>query len=168
MQSMIAGALFREQTIRMGDHVSNTYVSTPITSAICNFAVAGILAVVYALSKVYFVRGWLPPRFQFLNQIVIYLLCLSLFRAFFGIEAFLSRCKMHKMITQPISFIAECTLEIYLVQVPIILVLSNYRSLRLRWLIGVVAISIVAYILHRICGVVLHQVGKLHCLQKWI
>ena len=166
MQSMIAGALFREQMIRMDDHVSNAYVSSPIAPAIYGFAIAGILAVVYALSKVCFVRGWLPPRIQFLNQIVIYLLCLSLFKAFFGIEAFLSRCKMYGMITKPISFIAECTLEIYLVQVPIILVLTNCRSLRLRWLIGAAAISIAAYTLHRVCGVVLHQVNKLHFLRK--
>ncbi len=75
---------------------------------------AALLFAIYFASKLAFSRGKMGSELQFLNQIVLLLLLLCLFRGFIGLEERLSRTP--KKLRGAMRYVAGFAFEIYLVQ----------------------------------------------------
>lgn len=93
----------------------------------------GVLLVLYFVSKMLFVKLPNLSEIQLLNQIVLWMLLYVLFQLFMGIEIRLKKIET-KIIWKVIKFIADRTLEIYLVQY-VILDYLKIGPFPLNWLL---------------------------------
>lgn len=73
-----------------------------------------VLFAAYFVSKLAFSRGMIGSQYQFLNQVILLLLLLCLFRGFVGLEDKLHR--MPEKLHRAMIFVAGFAFEIYLVQ----------------------------------------------------
>ena len=76
------------------------------------------LFVAYFVSKLLFARGTLPTQLQWINQVILLLLLAVIFRCVMGLENVL--CELPARVRRASIFLAGMTLEIYLVQYPLI------------------------------------------------
>lgn len=106
-QSMVLGLHFRWRCTQ--NDCLNTKASAKVIMG------GGILFVLYFISKTMFVKYESIADFQILNQIVLYCFLYVLFLLFMGLEKKLQKFKGTKC-WSVIKFIADRTLEIYLVQ----------------------------------------------------
>lgn len=109
---------------------------------------AVVLFGAYFASKLAFARGMLNSNLQFVNQVVLILLLLCLFRGFIGLEKKLNRMpeKLHRVMVYTAGF----TFEIYLVQYMLIPRL-NIGPFPVNFLIvsgGIILSALVLHILH--------------------
>ena len=92
-----------------------------------------MLAVIYFASKLTFVKYEALSEFQLLNQMVLWLLLYVLFQIFMGMEETLKTYADSK-VWKGVKFIADRTLEIYLVQY-VILDYMKIGPFPLNWLL---------------------------------
>ena len=149
MESMLLGAWFRKNDQRLRNKF---HIVFPVM-AIAAFS--GYVAGMLLFSK----RENLAP-FQFLNQIVLFVLLFSLFRIFCGIDERLE--KIPKFAKNIITFLSEMTLEIYVVQSVIIEKVRNLNLVfPLNWLLLTASILLIAFVLHKICELIYKPANKL-------
>lgn len=104
-----------------------------------------LLFAAYFVSKLAFSRGKLGSELQFLNQIVLLLLLLCLFRGFIGLEERLRRAPAK--LRTALKYIAGFAFEIYLVQYMLIPRL-NFGPFPVNFLLVSVGILLSALALH--------------------
>lgn len=139
MESMLLGAWFRKNDRKLRNKFKPLY---PIATVIVFF--------VYFVSKLLLSREAYLSSCQFLNQIIIFILLWFMFRTFCGLDDKLE--KMPFGLKKAVQFIADMTLEIYVVQYVLIdLVRSWGLFFPLNWFFLTVTIIVCAYILHKNC-----------------
>lgn len=104
------------------------------------------LAIIYFGSKFAFSKMAVLSGVQFINQIAIFVLLISLFLLFSSIDSKLE--KLPKAIKLIISFLSERTLEIYVVQFPLIEIARKITIFPLNWFAATAMILAAATILH--------------------
>lgn len=140
MESMLFGAFFRQNY--KGFHKMNK----PL-----NWMATLIVFVLYFVSKMMFLKYPEYSHFQFVNQIIIFVLLVLLFICFSGINDKLEN--LPNVIYSFISFISEMTLEIYVVQYVIIDLIVQRKEIHfpLNWIVITASIIGSAFVLHIIC-----------------
>lgn len=136
MESMLLGAWFRVNDLKFRNF-GKSWVYMLLTF---------ISFLVYFVSKILFSQGILP-QLQIFNQCVVFILLYFLFRWFSSID----RCLDHvpKWINKIVTFIANITLEIYLVQYVIIDVIRNLGfAFPFNWILLTALIIASAFLLH--------------------
>lgn len=137
LQSMFLGAYFRENV----DHYIHSFSRLQIPLLF-------FLAVLYGGSKYSFTRYGSLSSLQFLNQFLIFALLFVLFRIFVGLEQKLPR---RPAMLRPVNILATVTLEIYLVQFPIIDFFQHHTTFPVNWLLCSICILTAAFLLHYFC-----------------
>lgn len=107
------------------------------------------LTVLYFCSKFVFSKIESISYLQVINQIIIYALLCVLFLLFASLESKLER--LPKVIKSIIDFLSERTLEIYVVQFPLIEIARGIGLFPLNWFAATTMILVAATILHFIC-----------------
>lgn len=133
LESMLLGALYRKQ---LENNLNKNKVM--------NWIITGIFLILYFVSKLLLTKGILV-EFQIINQIILFILLFYILKSFAGINNKLE--KLPKKIKDIIQFIASITLEIYLVQYPIIPIFAKL-TFPMNWIIITSIILISAYVLH--------------------
>lgn len=141
MECMLLGAYFKRNTERY--HNSFSWHIIPLLL---------ISIIAYFVTKIVFSRVASLVWFQILNQTSIFILLYFVFRLFCGIDHILE--KLPKPISKIISYIADITLEIYIVQYAIIAALESIFVFPLNWLVVTASIVIAASILHIVCKLI--------------
>ena len=106
------------------------------------------LAVLYGGGKYSLTRYDSLSSIQFLNQFLIFALLFVLFRIFVGLEQKLPR---RPAVLRPVNILATVTLEIYLVQFPIINFFQHHTTFPVNWLLCSICILTAAFLLHYSC-----------------
>lgn len=153
MESMLLGAYFKQKEEKYRNsfswwHVVGTFISF----------------VVYFASKLVFSRYTasfgILGELQIINQVLIFVLLYFIFRLFGGLDAKLSR--LPAAIRKVIGFIADMTLEIYIVQYVLISVLRRFGLMfPLNWLVITAAIILAAWVLHWVCKLIYRLVDHI-------
>ncbi len=141
MESMLLGAYFKKNDKKFRNSFSFVY---PVLTVIC----FGF----YFVSKIFFSRRSSLGDFQILNQVIIFILLYFIFRTFAGLDSHLE--KMPRWIKTVITFIADITLEIYIVQYVLIEVLRNTGPFPVNWLAVTASVITAAFVLHSICKLI--------------
>ena len=140
---MLIGLVFR----RFKDRLINKF-------KLVNLFASAVLFAVYFITKFYFSRNETVAELQSLqifNQLILLLLLYFVFALFISIDSKLEA--LPKPIKSAIEFIAKITLEIYLVQTPIIIfVRSLGLFFPLNWILVTALIIISALALHKVSG----------------
>ncbi len=139
MESMLLGAWFRQNDARMR---GGWHWLWPVGAAGCFVA--------YFASKLLFSRRAALAPLQILNQLVIFVLLYFLMRTFASLDSKLSGVPAWSR--RVISFVADITLEIYVVQYVLIWKIRPLGHFPLNWLALTVAIILCAWLLHLLCG----------------
>lgn len=117
-----------------------------------------VLFAVYFASKLMFSRISSISYFQIVNQVILLVFLAVTFRCFASIDGKLE--KLPKIIKNPISFISGITLEIYLVQIPLIQTL-NVFPFPLNWVFITTVIILLAFVLSKISGIIQAGIVKI-------
>lgn len=148
-ESMLLGAYFRE----IDSNVRNMFKRHYVVGLISAF-------VLYFSSKSLFAKYDCIVRFQFLNQIMIFILLYYFFRVFASIDNLLEiipdRAK------SVITFISNITLEIYLVQFVIIDKFKNISAFPVNWIVLTISILLASSSLHYLCKLFYFAIQKGH------
>ncbi len=143
MESMLLGAFFKQKEKQYKNVFKIRYLLMFVA-----------LFVIYFSSKIVFSQYGTKYAFlnqvQILNQVIILGLLYFMFRMFIGIDEKLE--SFPKIIKKIITFIADRTLEIYLVQIVIIEYLASKFSFPVNWVVLTCAIIFAAFVLHMVCG----------------
>lgn len=110
-------------------------------------SVADFTYSIYFASKMLFVKFTAISKFQIINQLVLLLLLFVLFRCFASIDSKLEN--LPKPIKTVITFISTITLEIYLVQLPLIHKI-NFLPFPANWFFITAVIILLAFLLNKI------------------
>jgi len=138
-ESMLLGSHFR---IRMPELADKPYGA----------AIAGmtVLFVLYFASKLMFARRIVNPELQAVNQVLLFLLLMCIFRVFMGLEKRL--VALPDVICKCAKFLADRTLEIYVVQYVLIDWIRPLLGFPANWIALTVSIIAAASVLHWICN----------------
>lgn len=137
-ESMLLGAYFRQNDSKFRN-VFKWY-----------YPVGGIVFfLIYSVSKMMFVSRQSISEYQILNQFAIFVLLVFIFLTFAGLDSRLEALPL--FFKKIIGFLAPLTLEIYILQKPIIDHLRFIKHFPLNWLCITVTIFLSAYILHWLC-----------------
>ncbi len=148
MESMLLGAYFKHHDARFRNRFSWLWV---ILTVPC--------FVIYFASKLLFSKLDALSDFQIVNQLLIFALLFCIFRVFSGLDGKLE--KLPRPIRRCISFIAQITLEIYVVQYVLIDTLRPLFGFPINWLVITGAIILSAFALHFVCGLFSRLVDKI-------
>ncbi|MBQ9976317.1 MAG: acyltransferase [Clostridia bacterium] len=144
--AMLLGLLFR----RLKDRLINKFRYVNLFASVVLFGA-------YFVTKFYFSRNETVAELQslqILNQLILLLLLYFVFALFISMDSRLEA--LPKPIKRVIEFIAKITLEIYLVQTPIIIfVRSLGLFFPLNWIVVTALIIISALALHKVSGYVI-------------
>lgn len=143
-ESMLLGAWFRQND----RYFRNRQCKKTDTL----FVIATFIA--YFVSKILFSRNIIWGEFQFINQLLIFLLLYCMLRLGSSRDSYLSthvKGKLYAIVT----YIASITLEIYVVQYVIIEAISDCFIFPANWLVVTCAILLSAVVLHYVCGFIL-------------
>lgn len=146
MQSMLLGAYYRKVT--EGAILKNSIVT---------IGVGILLAISYFISKIVFSKIDSISEWQIFNQIILFLLLWSIFRIFYSME--MSLKKMPNWGYKFFKYLADRTLEIYLVQYVVIPKTDSLVSWPFNWFIVTGLILISAHILHWLSQKILTKIG---------
>ncbi len=133
-ESMLLGAYFRKNNDRFLND-NKRY----------NWLILAVAIVVYAISKLAFVRFPELSSYQLVNQIVLFITLAYIMRCFAGIDGWLDA--LPKKLKAVFSFVSMITLEIYVVQYVIIRKLA-FMVFPLNWIIITSMIILSAFLLH--------------------
>lgn len=123
-----------------------------------------VLFVGYFGSKLLFGKYPSMSNLQILNQIIIFALLFCVFRLFASADAKFE--KMPKAIKTAIKFLAKITLEIYVVQGVLILLIRPHLSFPINWLAITASILIAAYALHLLNNIIIKGITTLFKKEK--
>lgn len=140
MESMLLGAYFRQHDARFRVQAKKGWLYG-VLSILLFFA--------YFASKLLFSKFTALSNWQIVNQVCIFALLYCVFRTFTAADARLSR--LPKAVKAVITFLADITLEIYVVQYVLIDWLRPLFGFPLNWLVITAAILAAAYVLHLVC-----------------
>lgn len=146
-ESMLLGAYFRQIDLKKMQNPKWYYYVGLIVSF-----------VLYFVSKLLFSRKESISQYQFINQILIFVLLFFVFRIFSGLEYKFE--KIPNWLKRLITLIADMTLEIYVVQYAIIDKLRNLASFPMNWIILTGTIFISALMLHYLCKFIYSTTDK--------
>lgn len=138
MESMLLGAHFKLKDGTYRNRFSWGWVALLAVSFVAYFA-----------SKLLFSRLSFLSPLQMVNQALIFLLLYATLRVCAGLDAKLER--MPKFLRVAVTFLADRTLEIYVVQYVLIEVLRPFFGFPLNWLVLTASILAAASILHILC-----------------
>ena len=138
MESMLLGAYFKQNDKKFRNIFSLKY---PI-ACIISFGM-------YFVSKIFFSKNPSFGNFQIINQALIFVLLYFVFRTFAGLDSRIE--KFPGWVKVVICFIADMTLEIYIVQYVLIDRLRPVGHFPLNWIAITAAIIISAFVLHMVC-----------------
>lgn len=141
-ESMLLGAWFRHNDI----NYRNKPILVPAT-------LSCIFFIIYFASKILFSRNSSYSDFQIINQVILFILLYFIFRLFAGLDGRIEQLPVG--LKKIIGFIANLTLEVYLVQYVLIEYIRPLFGFPLNWIALTTTIILVAYILHLICRPVL-------------
>ncbi len=145
--SMLMGAYFRNNKDKFINRKS-----------VVSWILLPVLFVVYFISKLFFSKSDLLLDFQILNQIILFALLFVTFRCFASIDGILE--KLPAPIKKVLNFISGITLEIYLVQIPLIQVL-NIFPFPFNWIFITSVIVLLAFVLNKISGLIQKGINKI-------
>lgn len=134
MQSMLLGAWFRQKNekytkdFKKFDWVKLIFIFT-----------------MYFASKLIFSKSEMLVQYQIINQIILFITLYYFLKCFAGINTKLST--LTEGSKRVVAFLAEITLEIYIVQYPIIPMFAKL-PFPINWIVVTTVILISAYILH--------------------
>ena len=134
LQAMLLGAFFRQKN----EEYSNN-------NKILNWIILVIFFIIYFASKLFFVRVEEMSQYQIVNQIILFITLYYFLKCFAGIDDKLNN--LPNKIKNIIKFLANITLEIYVVQYPIIPIFRNL-PFPINWVTITTTIIILAYLLH--------------------
>lgn len=117
-----------------------------------------VLFVVYFASKLVFSRMSSISDLQVVNQFILIAFLTVTFRCFASIDSLLD--KLPKVVKEFIRFISGITLEIYLVQIPLIQVLNIFKF-PLNWIFITTIIILLASILKKVSGFIQKAIDKI-------
>ncbi len=138
-ESMLLGAWFRKEDkkFRNTKHKVLLFLASVVTAS------------VYFASKILFVRFEKIAFLQILNPIAIFITLFFVFAFFSSVDSKLEQ--LPKALKAIIKFLSDITLEIYVVQVPIIAFIKPIGHFPLNWLAITVSIVVSAWLLHEVC-----------------
>lgn len=140
MECMLLGAWFRQNDKKLRNKFKPGYAVLTL-----------LIFLLYFVTKLLLSSNAGLVSFQFLNQIIIFILLWFMFRSFCGLDEKLEL--MPSWSKTIVQFIANMTLEIYVVQYVLITVIREWRLFfPLNWILLTASIIISAYILHMICN----------------
>lgn len=145
--SMLLGAYFRVN--------KEKYLNK---NKVINWLILILLAIAYFISKIAFAKIPAISSYQIINQLILIILLNYILKCFASINAKLEM--LPNKIKKSIVFIANITLEIYLVQYVIIRKLA-FVTFPLNLFIITFLIIVTAFILNRVTAKVVSSVGKL-------
>ena len=149
MQAMLLGAIFRQKN----DKYININKKT-------NWVILFLCIIIYFGSKIIFSKK-IIVEYQLLNQIILFITLYWFFRCFSGINIKLEN--LPTKIKKIINFLAEITLEIYVVQYPLI-PLFDKLPFPINWILVTTTILVSAYILHIISKFCIRIIeGRINC-----
>ena len=138
IESMLLGAWFRQNNNRF----YNVFKWQDVMGTLLCF-------VLYFLSKLMFSRYEIISQFQFLNQLMIFILLFFMFKVFAGLDSKLE--KLPKSIKYVIDTLSNITLEVYIIQDVLIRLLKKVGFFPINWILLTTAIFVGAWFLHKIC-----------------
>lgn len=147
-ESMMLGSWFRHHDSRLRGRFSWGVA-----------AAAAVTFVLYFASKICFARGIFDSGLQAVNQLILLALLYFLFRLFMGLDNRLR--SLPERVRKGIAFIADMTLEIYVVQYVIIDYGRSLVGFPWNWLLLTGSILLSAWLLHRLCGWLVKGFGAL-------
>ena len=112
----------------------------------CLPIITGVIFVGYFASKLVFSRYNVLAPLQIVNQFIIFALLFFIFWLFASLDQKLEN--LPKVIKKCLEYLSKITLEIYVVQIPIIFALRQYMGFPLNWLVITASIVLAATILH--------------------
>lgn len=146
LQSMLLGAYYRNVTEGERPPVSKIHIRIGILLIVC-----------YFVSKLIFVKFENISQFQILNQIILFLLLWATFRIFYAWEDKFKN--MPQWIYKIAKYLADRTLEIYLVQYVLIFALDTLTPFPLNWFVVTGSILASAHMLHWVSDTLLKKIG---------
>ncbi len=151
MESMLLGAYFRQNDQKYRNTSKNK---------ILIILTAVILFVLYFASKIIFTSKPNLSNLQFINQIIIFVLLYFILRSFASFDNAMENA--NKYIKGIATFLADITLEIYLVQYALIPIIKNFGlPFPVNWLAVTAAIIVSAWILHLVCKPIVKKLSEL-------
>ena len=147
-ESMLIGAYFSQNRERFLN--KNKF-------SVCFSAI--VLFVLYFITKTFFSRYERYAALQLINQLVLIGLLYASFRCALGFDVKTER--MPAPVKKTVSFLAEITLEIYVVQYAIIPTLAHVAEFPINWLIITAAILASAFSLHMLCRMITASAGRI-------
>lgn len=137
MESMLLGAWFRQNDAKIRNQLK-WYLPVILV----------VTVIMYFASKLLFARVEAISALQIINQVLIFVLLYFILRMFAGLDEKLNR--FPKIIKNILGYLAQITLEIYVVQYVIIEQLRSVFGFPLNWFLLTVTILLAATILHYI------------------
>ena len=113
--------------------------------------------ILYFVSKMLFVRNNQYSEYQLLNQLVLFGVLFLFFKVFMSLERTFQ--KMPRKLHSVAKFLADHTLEIYLVQY-VIIAKMNYGPFPINWIIVSLSIMVAAIVLRYVSQFVLNRITK--------
>ena len=147
LQSMLLGAVFRQK--------NDKYLNN---NKIFNWIKLMIFLAFYFISKQKNTKIPEVTELQLINQIILFVTLYYFLKCFAGINSKLE--KLPNKIKNVIKFLSSITLEIYIVQYPIIPIFKNL-VFPINWLAITITILIVAYILHIVSKQVINFIERI-------
>ncbi|MDR1683470.1 MAG: acyltransferase [Candidatus Symbiothrix sp.] len=122
-----------------------------------NWLIMFALLIVYFVSKMIFVKYPTYSHYQILNQFVLFVLLFYVMKCVAGLDAKLT--KLPNKAKKAINYLAEWTLEIYVVQYVIIPRLVHF-AFPLNWVLITTTILVAAGLLHYVSRFVINRIEK--------
>ena len=149
MLSMMVGCHFRMNEEK---YLNKGGVLPWIATAVC--------AVLYFGTKLGASRGIIPPQLQWVNQLMLLVLLVCLFRSVMGIEQKIRN--IPKAVFAPIRTIADMAFELYLAQAVIIPTFNTGKdTFPYNFLITISITFLCAWLVHHATNIILHFVDML-------
>lgn len=146
LQSMLLGAYFRINANNIQKVKREGMV----------FLLFGIL-VLYFVSKMLFAKDNQYSEYQLINQVILFGVLFLFFKVFMSLERAFQ--KMPRKLHSVARFLADHTLEIYLVQY-VIIAKMNYGPFPVNWVIVSLSIMVAAVVLRYVSQFVLNRITK--------
>lgn len=138
MESMLLGAWFKQNSKKF---FRESWVLPGVASA--------VFFLIYMGSKLAFSRSDILSNLQALNQVALIVLLYFVFRLFAALNTSFER--VPQVIMKVVNFVADLTLEIYLVQYVLIDAIRPHFFFPLNWIVLTLLILGSAVVLHTVC-----------------
>lgn len=134
MQSMLLGAWFRQKNEKYENNFKKS-----------DWIKLFVIFIMYFASKLIFSKSQILVQYQIINQIILFITLYYSLKCFAGINTKI--LTLTGGVRKAITFLAEITLEIYVVQYPIIPMFAKL-PFPINWVVVTTVILVSAYILH--------------------